>query len=488
MRLGEQAPLSSRASQLSIFFYGLGNISPAVKNNLLGAPLFYYYNNVLGLEAWLVSLALAISLVADAISDPIIGYMSDYTKGRLGRRHPYILASILPGSICYFLLLSAEFSNNQIGLFAQLLLLVTALRLAWTLYEVPRQALGAEISKDYHQRNQLHGINMLFGWIGGVSIGYLMEAHLLGDSYDNLSGYRELAYWGAAAIFFTGIIFFLGTSRDIPNLEAPRRGPPPTIKQIVRDILDTLNHRSWLVLFFSGVVFSVYVGLTTGLAFYWNSFLWEWKPSDVAIFGVVSFVGAMLISGFAGLLSSRFDKKRLAVGLFSASIVIGPILLVLRLSDLWFGTSLLPPNGEKYGALWWVMLGHGFISANIAILAWILVGSMTADVVEDSQVQTGKRSEGLFFAGPQLVQKAISGLGFVIKGAILTAVGFSVDASFEEKVLSIEYLAAVIVILGVILPGIALYIFSKYEITKDSHQKNLDDLGYTQDSSNQANH
>ena len=134
------------------------------------------------------------------------------------------------------------------------------------------------------------------------------------------------------------------------------------------------------------------------------------------------------------------------------------------------------------------MLGHSFISANIAILAWILVGSMTADVVEDSQVQTGKRSEGLFFAGPQLVQKAISGLGFVIKGAILTAVGFSVDASFEEKVVSIEYLAAVIVVLGVILPGIALYIFSKYEITKDSHQKNLDDLGYTHDSSNQTNH
>ena len=147
-------PTSSKASRLSIFFYGLGNISPAVKNNLLGAPLFYYYNNVLGLEAWLVSFALAISLVADAISDPIIGYMSDYTRTRLGRRHPYILASILPGTICYFLLLSAEFTNNQAGLFIQLLLLVTALRLAWTLYEVPRQALGAEISKDYHIDHQ----------------------------------------------------------------------------------------------------------------------------------------------------------------------------------------------------------------------------------------------------------------------------------------------------------------------------------------------
>ncbi|GIT70017.1 MAG: hypothetical protein Ct9H300mP27_11210 [Chloroflexota bacterium] len=82
------------------------------------------------------------------------------------------------------------------------------------------------------------------------------------------------------------------------------------------------------------------------------------------------------------------------------------------------------------------MVGHVrtfFISANIAILAWILVGSMPADVVEDSQVQTGKTFRGFIFCGTQLVQKAISGLGFVIKGAILTAVGFSVDASLKKR-------------------------------------------------------
>ena len=93
----------------------------------------------------------------------------------------------------------------------------------------------------------------------------------------------------------------------------------------------------------------------------------------------------MLISGFAGPLAQRFDKKNLAVTLFILSIVIGPVLLVLRLIDLNFGTTLLPPNGEQYGTLWWVMLVHSLIAASVAVLAWILVGSMTADVVEDSQ-------------------------------------------------------------------------------------------------------
>ena len=188
--------MAAKARLSTLVFYGVGSISPAIKNNLLGAPIFYYYNAVLGLDAWLVSLALALALVVDGITDPLIGYFSDYTRSRLGRRHPYIYASILPGSFFYWALLSSDFSTTQAGLFAQLLLLIIGLRIAWTLYDVPRQALGAEIAKDYNQRNTLHGLNSFFGWIGGAGIYYVTLAYFLGESYDNLEGYRELAYFG----------------------------------------------------------------------------------------------------------------------------------------------------------------------------------------------------------------------------------------------------------------------------------------------------
>jgi GPH family glycoside/pentoside/hexuronide:cation symporter len=469
------------ASTSSLVFYGIGSLPPSIKGNLLGAPVFYYYNNVLGLDAWLVSLALALALVVDAISDPLLGYVSDYTRSRWGRRHPYIYASILPGAAFYLLLLVADFGSTQTQLFLQLLLLISALRLAWTLYQVPREALGAEISKDYHQRNQLHGLSSFFGWVGGATIAYATQAWFLGDSYDNKAGYQQLAWWGAGAIVATGFVFALGTHRDIPRLEQPLQRPPASVGAILREIVATLNHRSWLVLFTAGIVFSIYVGLTSGLTFYFNSFFWDWKPSDVALFAIVDLMGAMLISAFAGRLAHGSDKKRLAVKLFVVSIVVGPVLLILRLADLWLGIGILPPNGPKYGPLWWVMLVHSFVQASVAVLAWILVGSMTADVVEDSQRQTGKRSEGLFFAGPQLVQKCISGMGLMIKGLILTLVGFSAAASHAEKVQSVEHLAAVIVVLGIVLPSTSLYIFSKYEITRERHAGNLDALGYTSD-------
>jgi GPH family glycoside/pentoside/hexuronide:cation symporter len=124
------------------------------------------------------------------------------------------------------------------------------------------------------------------------------------------------------------------------------------------------------------------------------------------------------------------------------------------------------------------MMVHSLVSAAVAVLAWILVGSMTADVVEDSQTQTGRRAEGLFFAGPNLIQKSVSGIGLMIKGILLSVVGFSAEATRLEKIAAVEQLAVAIVIISVILPSLALYLFSKYEITRNRHDANLDQLGY----------
>lgn len=469
--------MATRARTSSLVFFGLGSLPSAIKGNLLGAPVFFYYNNVLGLEAWLVSLALFISLIFDAFSDPLVGYMSDYTSSRFGRRHPYIFGSIIPGVMFYWALPNVHLGNSQPVLFFQLLLLMVGLRLAWTFYQVPKEGLGAEISKDYHQRTQLAGLNSLFGWIGGATISYVTSAVFLKNSYSNAQGYADLAWWGAGAILVFSLIFAFGTAREIPTLEAPKQRPKK-LGEIFHDIIETLNHRSWLMLFFAGVVYSIQIGLTGGLTFYFNSFFWDWKPSDVAIYAIVDLMGAMLVGGFAAQIAGRFDKKRLSIGLFIFAVIVHPLLLILRLLDIHYGIHILPANGPKYGALWWIMMIHSFFLSSSAALAFILVGSMTADVVEDSQRKTGKRSEGLFFAGPHLIQKCVSGLGLMIKGLILTAVGFSASGSVAAKVGAIQELAIVIVIIYIVSPMISLTLLSRYEITRESHEANLQSLGY----------
>ena len=115
---------------------------------------------------------------------------------------------------------------------------------------------------------------------------------------------------------------------------APARAKP-RLTDIWQEILETLNHKSWLVLFFAGVVFSIYVGLTTGLGIYFNRFFWDWTPSDVAIFALADLSAALVISVFAGVLAKGWDKKRLATWLFIVSIIVGPVLLLGRLSDMY---------------------------------------------------------------------------------------------------------------------------------------------------------
>ena len=88
--------MATKAKFSQLLAYGVGQIPISIKGYLFGAPIIYYYNDVLGLEAWWASLALAIAMVVDGFTDPILGYLSDYTKSRWGRRHPYIFLSIIP--------------------------------------------------------------------------------------------------------------------------------------------------------------------------------------------------------------------------------------------------------------------------------------------------------------------------------------------------------------------------------------------------------
>ena len=117
-----------------IWTYGFGSISVGIKNNLLGTWLLIYYNQVLGLDAILVSGAIAIALVVDAISDPFVGIWSDRVRSRWGRRHPFMYASIIPFSLCYYLILQdpGEISDSQ--MFTRLLILMILMRVAMTFY------------------------------------------------------------------------------------------------------------------------------------------------------------------------------------------------------------------------------------------------------------------------------------------------------------------------------------------------------------------
>ena len=107
------------------------------------------------------------AVVFDAISDPVMGSISDRWHSRLGRRHPFLYLSALPLGFCFFAVYSPPEGLEQIGLFLWFTVFTIGLRISLTFYHVPHLALGAELSDDYKERSVIYGYNSIFMMVGG---------------------------------------------------------------------------------------------------------------------------------------------------------------------------------------------------------------------------------------------------------------------------------------------------------------------------------
>ena len=250
------------ADSTTLNFFGFGAMATGVKNHVFGGWLLVYYNQVMGLDAALAGLALAIALIVDAITDPVVGIWSDHTKTKWGRRHPFIYASLLPFAVSFWFLLQPPAGLDERGLFLWLLLAVIAVRVSMTFYEVPRSALGPELTKDYDQRTQMIGWTTSYGWLGGAGFAWFILAWLLQETpeyagaraYLNPAGYARMSMFGGLVILGTGLISAVGLHRHIPSFYVPKRRQRDSrkLKRLVVDSIDTLKNRSWLFLFGAG--------------------------------------------------------------------------------------------------------------------------------------------------------------------------------------------------------------------------------------------
>lgn len=161
------AGLSSTTSPAAKFYYGIGAVAYGIKDSGFSYLLLLYYNQVLGLPQSLVGAGIFIALLADAVTDPVVGSASDHLHSRWGRRHPFMYASALPVGICYFLLWSPPAGLSPDGLFIYFVSLAILVRVSITFYEIPSSALVAELTDDYHQRTMFLSLRHFFGWWGG---------------------------------------------------------------------------------------------------------------------------------------------------------------------------------------------------------------------------------------------------------------------------------------------------------------------------------
>ncbi|MFN7264531.1 MAG: MFS transporter [Phenylobacterium sp.] len=466
---GLRRPLSFRTKSL----FGVGSVANGAYAALAGLTMFFY-SQVVGVPPHIASLAISAVIFIDGFWDPLIGHSSDQVRSRIGRRHPFIYVALLLVPVALFLRWHPP-GWDASAMFWYILGTGLFLNLAWSLYEVPSGALAPELAPDYHDRTVLLGYRWMLGTLGTALATVLIYGIFLKKTPEhpvgqlNADGYGPLSIAITLIFVIAGLTMALGTQKQAAGFHQRPHEPGRTFRDDWRDALVTLTNRNFLVALSAQVIAGLAFGIAAGLTLYFQTYLWELKAQDILILTLMGIPGPILGGIVAPRLARRFGKKKAAMGLFLTSVIFGHTPMFLKL------IGVLQLNGTP--ALLWVLATFTLVQTICAIAGYILASSMIGDIVEEVQVRTGRRAEGLLTTADSLPSKIVNAIAALIPGLILTAVAFPTKAQPSEKTMELItqvawlYLPTVLVLS---LGSIASWSF--YRLDEESHARNLETI------------
>lgn len=459
------APAASLPRSLKVM-HGLGSVAYGVKDNGFSVFLLIFYNQVLGIDAGVVGTVIMAALIFDAFADPIIGELSDRTQSKWGRRLPWLYTAAIPLGIIWLLLWHPP-EMGQTGTIIWLFCTAVLARSLVAMCEVPSIALVPELTADYDERTRLMRYRFLFGWAGGLLI--LIFAYgifFTGEKgVSDPAGYDAYSVWGALMMTGAVLISALGQHRHVAKQSPPApRGVG--LGHAFAEAKVTLSNRAFLWLVSAAVFGLINQGLTFALTNYQLGFLWQLQQMEMLYYALILFTTVIVAFIIVPPLSARLGKKNAAILLALISMTFTAGLYGSWLLDLVPGA----PNNPSI----LFMFALVAMTNSAAVGMMMLTSSMMADVVEASQQETGRRSEGLFFAGYFFMQKCAVGIGTFAAGMILTFADFpqnAVPGRVDVAVLdglALYYMGTVLV-LGVI----GVLVLRHFPISRESHNERL---------------
>ena len=471
--------------------FGVGAVGELVYLGMFNTFIGIFYNQALGLSNVLIGTAVLLALVGDAISDPAVGIASDRWRSRLGRRHPFLFAAPVPLALTLWCVFNPpdmltervgdEFVVGELWLFAWLALFTTLSRFCVTLYSIPHLALGGEIVRSQYERSQLFSINAIFGYAAGALFGFGAWT-MLGGQSANADGvqvanhlvaksYEPLSLIVCLVILFCVLLCAAGTFAKGRQLsQVPTDLEPITLASFLGKIFSTLKNRNYAMLLFGFLFFMISSSLFETFNVFVNTYLWQLGPEEIRWIGLAGVPGVVLGASISPVLMRRFDRKPVLLGSLVGMLVFSQLMVDLRLLDL------MPANGSP--ALLPLLVGNSFFFLFSLGLGGVAVFSMIADIIDENELLTGQREEGLFYSARAFFAKLANSAGHFVAGVMLDLfVRIPVDAvpgELGEDVLFRLALAAgpLMGIAGII----SLLFYTRYGLHRARHEEILREL------------
>ncbi|WP_252258155.1 MFS transporter [Erythrobacter aurantius] len=421
--------------------YGIGDLPSGLYLNFFAAYLLYFFVDLGGVAPAAMALMLLLSRVFDAITDPVMGLISDRTRTRWGRYRPYLLFGAIPYGITGFLIFSApEMSPGWLLVWAYATYGVTML--AFTAVNVPYGGLLGVISPSATQRANVTAYRMFFSGLSGILVGVLATTLIreLGAGDEARGVMLTMAVFAAVSVVCY-LITFATTQERIP--------PSPTNNSVRGDLGNLVRTGAWVALAVSSVFGVLAIASRASSARFYYKYVVGDDGAPVFLFldrfGL--FLTALALGQVSGvvigyLLQNRFEKSHL--------IISGGFLKGAGILAFW----LMPID-----AVWGQTLAQLFVGIGFGFLM-VLAFSMFTDIAEFIDWKFGKPMTALTLAASVFAVKVGAGLGSALPGLVLEWNGFDPGAAQSaEAIAGINAAFAVIPGLILIPAGIAMLFY-----------------------------
>jgi len=452
--------------------YGVGEFTSEVTGSILVFFFLFFLTNVAGLNAGLAGTILLVGKIWDAVNDPIIGWLSDRTRSRWGRRYPWMAIGAIPFGICFTLLWWVPSTNSQIGLFIYYSAIGLIYHVAFTTVVLPYATLGSELTEYYDERTSLVSYKARFS-MGGNILGLLIALGTFSLIENPEQKYLIVGIIGGAIATLSVYLSIWGTHQRFFQLQKKRNQSLPSPRfSLFQQIRIVLSNRPFLLVV--GLYLCSWLGVqVTGNIL--SYFVTTWmKLGETHIAGMALTV---LSAGLVMMTLWSYLAKRVGKRLTYCLAV--PLTLIAQV-----GLFFLQPGQVV------AMYGVGMLAGAGLAVAYFIPWSMLPDVIDLDELRTGQRREGIFYGFMVQLQKIAIAIAIFSVGQVLDFAGFISTSSEqatdptqpESALLAIRWLIGPIPSV-VLIGGIILALM--YPITRPVHEEILLKLSERNNQSNQ---
>ncbi|MBA3947460.1 MAG: MFS transporter [Herpetosiphonaceae bacterium] len=456
--VGQVAP---RLTLGTTILYGFGDISNAIKNVVFSIFTFFFYTSVMGLSGSLAGLGIAVGVFWDAIIGPYIGHLSDHTQSRLGRRHSLMFLGTATMGVTFWAMFSPPQHLPGWILFMWLLVTNILVRTATSVYAIPYQALGAELSSNYDRRTRIVGARGVLSLLATLGAAILALKVFFPDQTPgvdpklNYHGYPAMGFGLGLAMTIAALIALVATLswHSSPTTRQESHGEG---RSVLRAAFQSLRSQSFRVLLPALMLYDLGLVISSTIAIHFTTYYLKITSSaTLTLFQVVFYVMAFVGIIFWSLVAKKIEKQRLY--LISAVAVVALLLVAQFL----FGAGHLLGSGN----IRLFAFGRA-LSGFFGSIIWFVPASMIADVADEDELATGQRREGLLFGVTALGRNLASGLALLLTGFLIDTFAGLQPGQATQSPATVARIGIIFGSLPAVLIALAFLLTLRYKLTR----------------------